>query len=255
MSAKNYVGTKSCVYVNDETVYPKVTLTFAQSIDGSIAGITGKRLRLSGAESMKYTHELRSMHRGILIGVNTLIADNPSLTVRLCPGKSPQPVILDSNLRIPISCKLLTNEKCVKPIILYCCNINNDNNTKLKQLIELGCICIKCKNYNGHVDLDDGLKFLKKKPYQIDTLMVEGGGQVITSFMRLHCNKSNTFFINQIIITIAPTFVGGVKAVKSLLPYFDQNSDGEYRFPRLINMTTEMKGNDIVIKGNLDFSS
>ncbi len=254
MSATNYAGKKSSVVVNDGSIYPKVTLTFAQSIDGSIAGIIGKRLRLSDAESMKYTHELRAIHRGILIGVNTLIADNPSLTVRLCSGKSPQPVILDSKLRIPISCKLLTNEKCVKPIILYCCDVNKNNGTKLKHLTELGCICIKCKSNDGHVDLNDGLKFLRKKPYQIDTLMVEGGGQVITNFIRLHCDKNNAFLIDQIIITIAPTFIGGVKAVKSLLPYVDNNVSGEYCFPRLINMKTEMKGSDIIIKGNLDFS-
>ena len=64
-------------------MYPKVTLTYAQSLDGSIAGIPGERLRLSGSESMKYT-ELRALDQGILIGVNTVLADNPSLTVRLC---------------------------------------------------------------------------------------------------------------------------------------------------------------------------
>ena len=175
--------------------YPNVTLTYAQSIDGSIAGIAGKRLRLSGMESMKYTHELRAANQGILIGVNTLLADNPSLTVRMCPGNSPQPVILDSNLRIPTTCKLLTNEKCIKPIILYCCDTenNDENNKKLNQLNQLGCICIKSKSHDGHVDLDDGLKLIKKKPHDINTLMVEGGGQVITNFMRLHCDQNIGF--------------------------------------------------------------
>ena len=245
--------------------YPNVTLTYAQSIDGSIAGIAGKRLRLSGMESMKYTHELRAANNAILIGVNTLLADNPSLTVRMCPGNSPQPVILDSNLRIPTTCKLLTNEKCIKPIILYCCDTenNDENNKKLNQLNQLGCICIKSKSHDGHVDLDDGLKLIKKKPHDINTLMVEGGGQVITNFMRLHCDQNIGFSIGQVIITIAPTFVGGVKSVQSLLPYIDTSSNkdntenvkvGEYCFPRLINMTMEMKGTDIIVKGNLDFS-
>ena len=80
--------------------------------------------------------------------------------------------------------------------------------------------------------------------------------------MRLHCDQNIGFSIGQVIITIAPTFVGGVKSVQSLLPYIDTSSNkddaenvkGEYCFPRLINMTMEMKGTDIIVKGNLDFS-
>ena len=81
-----------------------------RSMDPS--GIPGERLRLSGSESMKYTHELRALNHGILVGVNTVVlADDPSLTVRLCPGNNPKPVILDSNLK-PTTCKLLVNEQC-----------------------------------------------------------------------------------------------------------------------------------------------
>eukprot|EP01049_Picozoa_sp_SAG25_P027551 SAG25_NODE_14405_length_255_cov_0.666667_1_plen_84_part_11 len=66
---------------------------------------------------MRMTHELRAMHDGILVGVGTVIADNPSLTVRLCPGSSPRPLVLDSTLRCPPTCKLLSSPDCVRPII------------------------------------------------------------------------------------------------------------------------------------------
>ena len=234
-------------------MYPKVTLTYAQSLDGSIAGIPGERLRLSGSESMKYTHELRALNQGILIGVNTVLADNPSLTVRLCPGNNPKPVILDSNLRTPTNCKLLVNEQCVKPIILYSCQGGATAN-KVEALTKLGCVCVKCKSSDGHVDLDDALKQIKQEPHHINTLMVEGGGQVITSFIRLHWSPKNQFSIHEVIITIAPTFVGGVKSITTLLPFYrgGESESGECNFPRLLNTEINLKGNDIVVKGILD---
>lgn len=63
--------------------YPHVTLTYAQSLDGAIAAAPGTQTALSGAESKAMTHYLRSQHDGILVGVGTVLADNPSLNCRL----------------------------------------------------------------------------------------------------------------------------------------------------------------------------
>ena len=95
---------------NNETYYqPFVTLTYAQTIDGSIGALSGnEQLILSCPESMLMTHELRSIHDAILVGVQTVHSDNPSLTVRLCSGKNPQPVILDSSLSINSSCRFVS---------------------------------------------------------------------------------------------------------------------------------------------------
>jgi hypothetical protein len=91
---------------NESCYIPFVTLTYAQTIDGSIAALDGnEQLILSSKESMTMTHHLRSMHDVILVGVQTVQSDNPSLTVRLCSGKNPQPVILDSKLSINSSCR------------------------------------------------------------------------------------------------------------------------------------------------------
>jgi|EP00944_MAST-04C_sp_MAST-4C-sp1_P009233 3,4-dihydroxy 2-butanone 4-phosphate synthase/GTP cyclohydrolase II len=202
---------------------------------------------------MKYTHELRALNQGILIGVNTVLADNPSLTVRLCPGDNPKPVILDSNLRTPTTCKLLVNKQCVRPIILYSCQDSATLN-KVEALTKLGCVCVKCKSSDGHVDLDDALKQIKQEPHNINTLMVEGGGQVITSFVRLHWSPKNQFSIYKVIITIAPTFVGGVKSIATLLPFCRgaESESGECNFPRLLNKEIVLKGNDIIVEGILD---
>src|SRR5262249_3832268 len=82
---------------------PFVTLSYAQSVDGSIAARPGQPLALSGAQSMTLTHQLRVAHDAILVGIGTVLADNPRLTVRLVEGKNPQPIVADSHLRFPLS--------------------------------------------------------------------------------------------------------------------------------------------------------
>ena len=95
---------------------PLVTLSYAQSLDGSIARERGKPLALSGPESMRLTHQLRAAHDAILVGIGTVLADDPQLTVRLVEGKSPIPVILDSRLAISPTARLFQNPK--KPILV-----------------------------------------------------------------------------------------------------------------------------------------
>ncbi|HEY0710430.1 MAG TPA: dihydrofolate reductase family protein, partial [Polyangia bacterium] len=86
---------------------PFVTLTWAQSLDGCIAREPGQRTVISGDETMSLAHALRASHDGILIGVGTLVADDPALTVRLWSGESPTPIVLDTRLRTPLSSRLV----------------------------------------------------------------------------------------------------------------------------------------------------
>lgn len=94
---------------------PFITLTWAQSLDAKISGPRNAQVTLSGPESMRLTHRLRELHDSILVGVGTVLNDNPSLTARiptLVPLRSqPVPVILDSELRTPADAKLLTNAR------------------------------------------------------------------------------------------------------------------------------------------------
>ncbi|MEZ4684476.1 MAG: GTP cyclohydrolase II, partial [Caldilineaceae bacterium] len=90
---------------------PFVTLSYAQSIDGSIAAADGRPLRISGDRAMQMTHMLRAAHDAILVGVGTVLADDPRLTVRLAPGNDPQPIILDSSLRTPLTARCLQNAR------------------------------------------------------------------------------------------------------------------------------------------------
>ncbi len=88
---------------------PFVTVSYAQSIDGSIAEFPDHPLSLSGELSLSLTHAIRAAHGAILVGIGTVLADNPALTVRYAAGENPQPVILDSRLRFPLFSPMLEN--------------------------------------------------------------------------------------------------------------------------------------------------
>ena len=187
---------------------PFVTLTYAQSLDGSISAIRGEPLRLSGDASMTMTHQLRAMHDGIMVGVATMIADNPSLTVRLVPGQHPRPLILDSTLRTPLGCKLLTSDSCVKPIILTTAAALEAAAERRDALLAAGAEIIACAaTADGHVDLGDALLRL---PASCRSVMVEGGAAVITSLLDSAARGLGTW-IDYLLLTIAPVIVGGLR--------------------------------------------
>ena len=117
----------------------RIILTFAHSLDGKIS-ITGKQLKISSQESLCLTHCLRASNDGILVGINTVLIDNPSLNTRLPKEldlKSPVPIVVDSNLRLPLECKFISRN----PIIL-CKPIELCDDQKMMFLKEKGATLI-----------------------------------------------------------------------------------------------------------------
>jgi 2,5-diamino-6-(ribosylamino)-4(3H)-pyrimidinone 5'-phosphate reductase len=171
-----------------------VILSAAISIDGKISTKTNDS-KLSSKEDSIRLHKLRSKVDAILIGKNTLLQDDPLLTVRYTKGKNPIRIILDSKGTIPISSKIIKTSNKIPTIIVVSKKITNTNLLKLKKLpIEI--IVVGENSVN--------LKLLMKKlsTKNIKTILVEGGGTVNWEFI-----KNNIF--NELIVTLSPYLIGG----------------------------------------------
>jgi 3,4-dihydroxy 2-butanone 4-phosphate synthase/GTP cyclohydrolase II len=211
---------------------PLVTLTYAQSLDGSIAARPGRPLALSGPQSQAFTHSLRAAHDAILVGIGTVLADNPRLSVRLVPGANPQPVVLDSRLRFPLYAHLL-RQNGQPPWIATSQQADPE---RREVLTKAGARILPLPTGpEGWIDLAALLTRLGD--LGIKTLMVEGGAQIITSFLAAR-------LVDQIVITIAPLLVGGLRVVDLFsLPH-------PFAYPRLCRLTSEHLGDDLVLRGD-----
>jgi GTP cyclohydrolase II len=186
---------------------PFVTVSYAQSLDGSISDVPGKTLRLSNLQSQTLTHHIRARHDAILVGINTILVDDPQLTVRLVDGEDPIPVILDSFLRLPLDARVL-RERHGRPIIVA--TLADTCGKKEAELRAAGVQILRLPaSFDGLVDLPALLSRLNMEG--IARLMVEGGGRIITSFLTGH-------LANHLIMTICPVLVGGVRALNSCVP-------------------------------------
>ncbi|MCP5094690.1 MAG: GTP cyclohydrolase II [Chloroflexi bacterium] len=211
---------------------PAITLSYAQSLDGSISAERGHPLAISGPESMSLTHQLRADHDAILVGIGTILADNPRLSVRLVAGDSPQPIILDSSLRFPTDARLLQGSK--QPWIF---TTQNADIEREHALTLQGARVIRLpQGENGRINLKILLNHLAT--HNINSVMVEGGAQIITSFLAAH-------LVDRIVLTIAPMFIGGLNAVSDLRRLNGQS------MPHLTNSHTEWLGKDMVLFGDV----
>jgi 3,4-dihydroxy 2-butanone 4-phosphate synthase/GTP cyclohydrolase II len=178
---------------------PFVTLAYAQSLDGSIAQADGRPLALSSSESREQTHRLRAAHAALLVGIGTVLADDPQLTVRLVPGEQPQPVVLDTHLRLPPSALVLQHPR--RPLLAAVEPFPSEAGRRLQQA---GAELVAVKPAPAGVDLEDVLQQLATRG--LTSVMVEGGSRVLHSFLSKR-------LVDWVVVTLAPRFVAGRPAL------------------------------------------
>jgi GTP cyclohydrolase II len=212
---------------------PYVVLKYAQTLDGRIATRTGDSRWISGESERRTSHALRAACDAVLVGIRTVLADDPLLTVRLVPGVSPLRVVLDSTLRIPSEAQILNDVASTLVVTTHRSPAERRRELRARgvgvRVVERDVAC--------GVDLAATLGLLLESG--VRSLLVEGGGAVITSFLRAR-------LADRVIVGIAPRILGaGTEAVGDLS--VARVSDGL----RLSGRSVHSLGEDVLVAGDL----
>ena len=218
--------------VREQHARPYVVLKFAQTLDGRIASRTGDSKWISGVEERRISHSLRAASDAVLIGVGTVLTDDPQLTVRLVPGASPLRVILDSTLRIPTDARILEGDAGTMVIS------TSDARAQSRSLLQSRGVAVHSVNaHPAGVDASEALRLLRA--HGVRSVLVEGGARVLTSFLK-------GGLADRLIVGIAPTILGaGTNAVGDL--DIASVTDGL----RIAGPSVYRAGDDLLLAGDL----
>lgn len=216
-----------------------ITLSYAQSLDGSIADADCTPTRISDASSMDLTHKLRAIHDGILVGIGTVLSDDPRLTVRRVDGSDPHPIVLDTALRCPVDAAIFANKNS-SPLIYTTAS----DTERIAALETAGATVQQVPAGPGGVSIPA----VRRDAYQrgLASIMVEGGATVIRHMlMEQHVQK--------LIITLAPMFLAGLDPFEGMTGSPSESSSmhappvAVLQDVQLTNIMYQWAGEDIVL--------
>lgn len=248
---------------------PFVALKIAQTLDGKTASHNGKSKWITGEKARNHGHFLRHKYMGILVGINTVISDDPMLNCRfdqnLCDNPNPEydilrkdnpklvlrnpvRIILDSKLSLPLDSKIVKTSAEIKTIVVTSeeSSSSAENKEKLKKLKELQVSILAVSlNENGKIDLAEALGQLALPPYEIDSILVEGGASVHDSFLREK-------LADYVHIYTAPKLLGGRNALSSIsgIGFDDPNN-----CPNIKIVDTFQIDQDIYTEGSIEYQN
>ncbi len=218
------------------TKLPYVVMKSAMTLDGKISAYTGDSKWVTNEKSRQLVHQLRHNLKGIMVGINTVLKDNPQLNCRIENGVNPTRIIVDSNLRIPLDAnvlKLENNDKCIVATTTNC------DIQKKEQLINMGIDIIETTPLDNKVDLKELM--IKLGERDIDSILLEGGGNLNFSMLQ---NK----LVDKVMCFIAPKIIGGDK---SKTPVEGAGIEKMNDAININNIEVKNIDNDILISGDL----
>lgn len=236
------VKEKECMKINEifmkyiTSKIPFVLLKSGISIDGKIATANGESKWITSKESREDSQLLRNRFASIMVGVNTVIADDPELTCRIKNGKNPIRIVVDSNLRIPLDSKVVKNNNNLTIVA----TTEKANLNKKQELIDLGVKVVEISEKNNKIDLNELIKKLGDEG--IDSILIEGGG-------KLNFSALKESIVDKVRFYIAPKILGGESSKSSV------SGEGFLELEnavKLKNTTYRSIGEDIVIEGYVD---
>ena len=245
-----------CLALNDvffhyiRTGLPYVVLKYAMTLDGKIACHTGASRWVTGEEARAHVHRTRSRLTGIMVGVNTVIADDPLLTCRTEGGRDPVRIICDSRLRTPQDSQIVKTARDVPTILATC----ETDPARQKPYLDAGCRIVtvpekppgtagspgKDSTMRGSVDLNILMQKLGSEE-KIDSILLEGGASLAWSALE-------SGIVNRVQAYIAPKVFGGADAKT---PVGGTGFNTPDLALKLKNLRLTRLGEDLLIEGDL----
>ena len=233
---------QECLAVNEvffhyiTTKKPFVVMKYAMTLDGHIAAFTGDSKWVTGETARHHVQKTRRWLSSIMVGIGTVLADDPMLNCRISDGVDPIRLICDSHLRIPLTSQIVRTAKDI-PTWVFCAHASESRRTALE---DAGVTVIPLPDENGtHVDLRAVMDYLGE--HQVDSVLLEGGGTLNGEAVRLG-------LVDRVQTYIAPKLIGGADARGPVEgPGIARMADA---LP-LHDLTITRLGDDILIEGRI----
>ncbi|MCR5755367.1 MAG: bifunctional diaminohydroxyphosphoribosylaminopyrimidine deaminase/5-amino-6-(5-phosphoribosylamino)uracil reductase RibD [Acetatifactor sp.] len=181
------------------TKTPFVTMKYAMTMDGKIATKAGLSKWITSETARNHVQTQRHKHSAIMVGIGTVLADDPMLTCRMPNGKNPIRIICDTNLHTPFHSRIVETAKDVRTILATSCT----DGERIKQYRQCGCEILQLERKENHIDLRQLMKRLGEE--KIDSILLEGGGTLNWSALK-------SGIVQKIQAYIAPKLFGGLDA-------------------------------------------
>ena len=221
-----------------QTRRPYVVMKYAMTMDGKIATRTGASQWITGEEARQRVHQDRNRYTAILVGVGTVLADDPQLTCRLPGGRDPVRVICDSRLRTPLTAQVVTTARQVSTWIATCCQ----DPERQAPYLAAGCRVLELPEREGRVDLEALLEALGKE--NLSSVLLEGGAELAGAALA-------GGLVQHLQAYIAPKLFGGRQAPG---PSGGPGVELPAQAPVLQDYSLTRYGQDILLEGELECS-
>lgn len=220
-------------YITTKTPY--VVMKYAMTLDGKTACHTGASKWVTGERARENVQEMRNKYTGIMVGVRTVIIDDPQLTCRIPGGRNPVRIICDSRLRTPLNSRIVATADQVPTIIATVCK----DPEKIQQYLDKNVRVIVTAQKDGRVDLKDLMQKLGEQ--KIDSILLEGGGT-------LNYSALQAGIVQHVQAYIAPKLFGGDG---SFSPVGGIGVDDPAKAWKLSNVSCSRIGEDIVVEADI----